>query len=308
MTKNSEVKVTEKLHNKKKLSKGNFGSALLFLLPALSVFAVFTFYPVFKTLYLSFFVTDRQRNPVSFVGIRNYLDIFTSDDFITTLTSTLLFSLMIVPGTILVALFLAALVNDSLKGMKVYKVIFSSTLGISVAASAMIFRFFYHPELGLFNEILSFLNIGKVGWLIDPKWALIAIALPTIWISIGFNFIVLLGCIQNIPKELYESAQMDGAGWWKQFTKITIPQLSPILFFVTIILVIGSFQSFAQIDLMTKGGPVGSTNLIVYSIYKDAFVNYRVGLASAQAMFLFVVIILITFIQFKIGERKVHYQ
>src|SRR5699024_3261937 len=155
----------------------------------------------------------------------------------------------------LISLFLAVLVNDKLKGSNLYKIIFSYTLGISVAASAVIFRFFYHPEIGLFNDVLSFFNLGKVGWLIDSNWALFSIAIPTIWINIGFNFIVLTGGLQNIPKELYESAQIDGAGWWRQFTNITIPQLSPVLFFVTIILVINSFQSFAQIDLMTGGGP-----------------------------------------------------
>lgn len=291
-----------------KRKKNDFLSAFLYLSPAVLIFSIFIFYPIIKTLYLSFFVVDRQRNPISFEGLQNYIDMFQSSDFMSTMLSTFLFILYIVPGTIIVSLFLAVLVNGNLKGSKLYKIIFSSTLGVSIAASAVVFRFFYHPEIGLFNDILSALNLGKIGWLIDAKWALLAVSIPTIWINIGFNFIVLMGGLQNIPKELYESAQIDGAGWWKQFTRITIPQLSPVLFFITVILVINSFQSFAQIDLMTKGGPSGSTNLIVYSIYQDAFVRYDVGSASAQAMFLFVVILIVTYLQFKFGEKKVHYQ
>ena len=286
----------------------DFGIAMLYLFPALLIFSVFIFYPIVRTVYLSLFLTDRQRNPVEFIGLQNYIDMFLSEDFLSTLTATFLFVLYIVPATIFISLFLAVLAHVNLKGIKFYKVIYSSTLGVSVAASAMIFRYFYHPDLGLFNKILSFFNIGKIEWLIDPDWALFAIAIPTVWIHIGFNFIVLTGGLQNIPKELYESAQIDGAGWWQQLLKITIPQLSPIIFFVTIILVIGSFQSFAQIDLLTGGGPSGATNLIVYSIYQDAFVRYNVGSASAQAIFLFVLIILITLLQFKFGEKRVHYQ
>ncbi|NGP45251.1 sugar ABC transporter permease [Bacillaceae bacterium SIJ1] len=286
----------------------DFRSALLYLSPALLIFIIFVFYPILKTFYLSFFITDRQRNPVFFNGIQNYVDMLQSPDFIETMIATLLFILYIVPGTIMISLFLAVLAHGKFKGAKIYKIIFSYTLGVSVAASAVIFRFFYHPENGLFNEVLSWLKIEKIGWLIDSNWALFSISIPTIWISIGFNFIVLTGGLHNIPKELYESAQIDGAGWWRQFKNITIPQLSPVLFFVTVILVISSFQSFAQIDLMTGGGPSGSTNLIVYSIYQDAFVRYDVGSASAQAIFLFLVILIVTYFQFKFGEKKVHYQ
>lgn len=304
---NMQGKVTGKRRGTNTSLK-DLGSALLYVSPALFIFVIFIFYPIIRTFYLSLFVTDRQRNPVIFNGLQNYTDIFQSQDFLSSLGATMLFVLYIVPATIIISLFLAVLAHGELKGAKLYKIIFSSTLGVSVAASAMIFRFFYHPELGLFNEILSFFHVERVGWLIDPNWALLSIAIPTIWINIGFNFIVLTGGLQNIPKELYESAQIDGAGWWQQFLKITIPQLSPIIFFVTIILVINSFQSFAQIDLMTGGGPSGATNLIVYSIYQDAFVRYNVGSASAQAIFLFVVIIFVTLLQFKFGEKRVHYQ
>ena len=126
--------------------------------------------------------------------------------------------------------------------------------------------------------------------------------------NIGFNFIVLLGGLQSISEELYESARIDGAGYWTQLFKITIPMLSPTLFFVSVVTLINSFQTFGQIDILTKGGPSDSTNLIVYSIYRDAFINYRFGYASTQAIILFVLVLIFTLIQFKVGEKKVHYQ
>ncbi len=152
-----------------------------------------------------------------FDGLQNYIDMFQSSQFLSTLGASFLFVLYVVPATIIVSLFLAVLANGKVRGGTVYKLIFSVTLGVSVAASAVIFRFFYNPDLGLFNELLALFNISRIGWLIDSNWALLAIALPTIWINIGFNFIVLLGGLQNIPNELYEAAKMDGAGWQKQF-------------------------------------------------------------------------------------------
>lgn len=296
------------MKNQRKKEWKDLLSAMGYLSPALLLFAIFIFYPIIRTVYLSLFIVDRQRNPVIFNGIQNYLDMFQSPDFLTTLSATFLFVLYVVPTTIVISLFLAVLVQGKVRGGSLYKIIFSCTLGVSVAASALIFRFFYNPEIGLFNRILNALNMDGIGWLIDSNWALLAIAIPTIWMNIGFNFIILTGGLQNISEELYEAATIDGAGWWHKFMHITIPQLSPILLFVSMILIINSFQSFAQIDLMTGGGPSGSTNLIVYSIYQDGFVKYDIGMASAQAIFLFVLIITVSFVQFKLGERKVHYQ
>lgn len=298
----------KQLRRKSITSKSNLGSALLYLSPALLIFLIFIFYPILRTVYLSFFITNRQREPVFFDGLQNYINLFQSQEFYVTAGASFLFILYVVPPTIIISLFLAVLANMKQKGEKFFKIIFSITLGVSVAASAVIFRFFYHPEIGLFNNVLSLFNIPSVGWLTDPNWALLSISITTIWINIGFNFIVLTGGLQNIPKELYESAQIDGAGWWHRFLKITIPQLSPIIFFVTVVLVINTFQSFAQIDVMTAGGPAGSTNLIVYSIYQDAFIHHNVGSASAQAIVLFIIVLIVTYFQFKLGEKRVHYQ
>ena len=203
---------------------------------------------------------------------------------------------------------MAILANEKLKGIGFFRTLFSSTMGISVAASAVIWLFLFHPSVGAFNNMLKAVNMPAVQWLLDPDWALLSISLTTIWMNLGFNFLVILGGLQNIDESLYESAQIDGASYFTRLRRITIPMLSPTLFFIITISLINAFQSFGQIDILTKGGPIQSTNLVVYSIYKEAFINYQFGTASAQAIVLFVVVLIVTILQFKYGERKVHYQ
>lgn len=288
--------------------KSKFPVGIWYLLPVLIVFTVFLFYPMFKTLYLSFFITDTRGDPIFFNGITNYIDLFDSKEFLLSLKSSFLFVLYTVIPTILISLLLAVLANEKLRGSQFFRVAFSSTLGVSSAAAAVIWLFLFNPSIGLINNVLDVFGFSGIGWVTDKSFALISISVTTIWMHLGFNFIILLGGLQNISEDLYESSKIDGANYFQRFRKITVPMLSPTLFFVIIIGVINSFQSFGQIDIMTKGGPAGSTNLIVYSIYKDAFVNHSVGYASAQAMILFAIILLVTLFQFKIGERKVHYQ
>lgn len=286
----------------------NLLSAALFLAPALLIFVVFLFYPTFKTLWLSFYKTDVRGRPAVFAGLGNYIENFQSEAFLGSLWTTFLFAAMVVPATMIIALLLAMLANEKIRGTAAFRVIFAAPLAVSVAAAAVVWRLIFHPSQGVFNTLLSVSGIGPVGWLTDPSVALVSIAITTVWMSLGFNFIVLLGGLQAIPQELYESAAIDGAGRWRQFVHITVPMLSPVLFFVTIVLVIDSFQSFGQIDILTQGGPAGSTNVIVYEIYQNAFVRNQVGYASAQVIVLFLIVLVLSALQFRFGERKVHYQ
>ena len=286
----------------------NVRVGLLYLLPSIVLFGLFVFYPMAKTIYLSFFLTNQNGVPVYFNGIENYTYIFTSDEFRNSLKATLLFVIYTVPVSVLLALVLAILANEKLRGVGIYRTIFSSTMGMSVAASAVIWLFLFHPSVGAFNNVLKAINLPTVQWLLNPDWALLSISMTTIWMNIGFNFLVILGGLQNIDESLYESATIDGAGYFAKLRKITLPLLSPTLFFIVTISLINAFQSFGQIDILTKGGPIQSTNLVVYSIYKEAFINYQFGTASAQAIVLFFVVLIVTILQFKFGERKVHYQ
>ena len=286
----------------------NVRVGLLYLLPSIVLFGLFVFYPMAKTIYLSFFLTNQNGVPVYFNGIENYTYIFTSDEFRNSMKATLLFVIYTVPVSVLLALVLAILANEKLRGVGIYRTIFSSTMGMSVAASAVIWLFLFHPSVGAFNNVLKAINLPTVQWLLDPDWALLSISMTTIWMNIGFNFLVILGGLQNIDESLYESATIDGAGYFAKLRKITLPLLSPTLFFIVTISLINAFQSFGQIDILTKGGPIQSTNLVVYSIYKEAFINYQFGTASAQAIVLFFIVLIVTILQFKFGERKVHYQ
>ncbi|PXW85619.1 carbohydrate ABC transporter membrane protein 1 (CUT1 family) [Pseudogracilibacillus auburnensis] len=291
-------------HNQVRL----FGTGMIYLLPALILLVVFLFYPIVKTLYFSFYEVGGGGVVNEFVGMEHYQSLFQSEEFRKSMVATFLFVLYTVPAEIIISLFLAIIASEKLKGIGFFRTVFSSTLGVSVAAGATIFLFLFHPSLGILNSILGFVGIDSIDWLTNSKWALFSVALTTVWMHLGINFIILLGGLQNISGELYESAEMDGAGYWSRLFKITIPLLSPVLFFVTIIAVIGSFQTFGQIDILTGGGPAGSTNIIVYSIYQQAFSFGNFGYASAQAIILFVIILIVTIIQFSVGEKKVHYQ
>ncbi|MCM3380704.1 sugar ABC transporter permease [Bacillus sp. FSL R5-0394] len=291
-----------------KRSTRHFTKGMLFLFPSLFLFTVFLFYPMIRTLYLSFFLTDNRGMATVFVGLENFMRIFTSDLFLKSLTSTFLFVVYTVPGTILISLFLAIIANERLRGIGLFRMVFSSTMGISVAAASVFWLFLFHPSIGFLNQLLSWLNVGSIGWLTDPKWALFSVSVSTIWMNIGFTFLILLGGLQSIDRYLYESAEIDGASYFYKLRRITIPMLSPTLFFVVTVTMINAFQTFGQIDMLTRGGPQNETNLIVYSIYREAFVNYQYGSASAQAVVLFAIILLMTIVQFKLGEKKVHYQ
>lgn len=285
-----------------------FAVGMLYLLPALILLGVFLFYPMFRTLYLSFFEVTGSGEITAFVGWDHYKQLWHSDEFKKSMKATFLFVLYTVPTEIILALFLAVLASERLRGIGFFRTIFASTLGVSVAAGATIFLFLFHPSMGVLNNILGLFGIDAINWLTNSDWALFSVAMTTVWMHLGINFIILLAGIQNVDQELYESAEMDGAGYWTKLFKITIPMISPVLFFVTIIAIIGAFQTFGQIDILTSGGPAGSTNIIVYSIFLEAFRYGNFGFASAQAIVLFVIILVVTTVQYIVGEKRVHYQ
>ncbi|WP_430006424.1 carbohydrate ABC transporter permease [Metabacillus idriensis] len=297
-----------KVKHESKRELRSFGAGMLYLLPSILLFSVFLFYPMIRTIYLSFFLTDGQGVPLSFAGLENFTYLFQSPSFQNSMRATLLFVVYTVPAGVILALFLALIANEKLRGIGFFRTVFSSTMGMSVAASSVIWMFMYNPAIGVINKVAAGLGLTEIQWLLDPKYALLAVSLSAIWMNAGFSFLILLGGLQNIDEQLYESARISGAGYFYQLRKITIPMLSPTLFFVITVSFINAFQTFGQIDILTKGGPMESTNVIVYSIYKDAFINYNIGSASAQAVILFLGILVMTVLQFKIGERKVHYR
>jgi sn-glycerol 3-phosphate transport system permease protein len=283
--------------------------SLLYLLPSLVAFAIFVFYPVLKSIWISLHA-DNPFGGTSdiFVGLDQYKSALSSDSYRNSLKITFLYALYTVPLGLLAALLLAVMANLRLRAISVFRVAFAITIGVSVGAGAVIFALLYNPSVGALNYLLSLVGLPAIQWLTHTNTALWAIAIGTIWLGLGFNFTILLSGLQGVPEELYESAKIDGASPVRMFFNVTLPLLSPTLFFVSVISVIAAFQSFAQIDILTKGGPAGSTNVVVYSIYRDAFFNFHSAYASAQAVILFVILVALTGVQFKSLGGRVFYQ
>ncbi|WP_204498990.1 carbohydrate ABC transporter permease [Aquibacillus albus] len=279
-----------------------------FIMPTVILLSMFVFYPFFQSIYLSFFMTDPLGNVVKFVGFQNYVELFTDKEFLNSLKITFLFTVFTVPTGIFIALILAVLTNNKSKGMRGFQFIFALPIAMSVGTSSIIWLLLFNPTAGVLNYLLNVVGVESIQWLTNPDWALLSISIMTIWMGLGLDFIILLAGLQAIPDDLYESAKIDGAGSLTIFTKITIPLLSPTIFFVLIISVINALQAFGQFNVLTGGGPMKSTNVFVFSLYQEAFVNFQFGLGSTRAFVLFVIIVLLTWIQFKVGEKKVHYQ
>ncbi len=282
---------------------------IIYILPALILFIIFVFYPLIMTFVQSFFVSNNLGQMLRFNGIQNYINLFKNPIYKQSIRNTLLYVAITVPFTVGIALLMAILVYEKQgKSSKFFSTIFSSTMGISVASAALFWSVIFHPSMGFLNKVITNLGGSSVGWLTDTNWALISVSMVTIWMSIGFSFIILLGGIRNIDRSYYESAYITGAGFWYRTRKITIPLLSPSIFFVITTSIIGGFQSFGIIDMLTRGGPINATNVMVYNIYKDAFVNFQYGYATAEGVILFLIILVISRVQSRLTERWVTYQ
>ena len=292
--------------------KGREARALLvglaYLAPSLLLFAVFVFYPLLRTVILSLYNTRSTGAPTTFAGLEHYLDLFTSDEFHTGMIATVIFALYTVPIGIALGLLLATLLNQRFRGISVFRTMMSSTIAISAAVGSLIWLLLFNPSLGLLNYVLSRVGIRGPEWLIQPETAIIAISITTIWLMLGANVIVLLAGLQSVPEEIYEAARLDGARGARLFLNITVPMVSPSLFFLLVVNTISVLQTFTQIHVMTRGGPVDATRVLVYGIYLDAFQNFQYGYASTQAVILFLLVLMLTIVQFRFVERRVHYQ
>ena len=289
---------------RKKLSE--IPLALLLLAPSLVIYSVFIFYPLARTVWLGFYREDPFGGRV-YAGFDQYRDALTSSDFRHSLWVTLMFAIITVGFGLVLGVTLATLAHQRIKGITVFRTIFSSTVATSVAVASLIWLVLFQPSIGVVNQFLKSIGQEPVQWLLDSSTALFAVAATTVWQNLGITFIILIAGLQGIPDDLYESARVDGASGWLQFREITLPMLSPTLLFVSVILTINAFQSFGQIDLLTQGGPSDSTNVIVYSIYQEAFQNRNAGVASAQAVILFLIVLTLSLVQFRFFERRVHY-
>lgn len=267
-----------------------------YLVPAMLVFAVFLFYPFFKTIYLSLFKTNKLGQAKLFVGLDNYINLLTSESFRTSLKVTVIFVMIVVIGSMALGLLGAMLCQKTFPGIRVFSTAYALPMAIASSSAAMIFKLMLNPTVGIVNKLFN-LNIS---WFTDPKYALVAVAVLTAWLNSGINFLYFSAGLGNIDETIYERASVDGANAVQKFFRITLPGLSPIMFYTLVVNIINAFQSFGQVKILTQGGPGDSTNLIVYSIYRDAFFNYRFGSAAAQSVILFIIIMALTLVMFKL--------
>jgi sn-glycerol 3-phosphate transport system permease protein len=279
------------------------GLGYLLVLPALLLFGVFVFYPFFRNFYLGFFQTPPFPGlPKKNVWFDQYRDVLTSSDFFDSVKTTLLFALYTVPVGIALGLGLAVVAHQRLKGIAIYRTIFSSTVATSVAVAAVIFGTLLNPQVGLLQFLQTDPDI-----LHNPTWALIAVSVTTIWQNLGLSFILMSAGLQAVPDDLLEAAEVDGANAWRRFYRVTLPLLSPTLFFAAVVGTIFAFQSFGQIDLLTQGGPLHKTNVLTYFIYTELRVHNNDGKAAVLAIALFAITLLLTLAQMRILERRVFY-
>lgn len=291
-----------------------FGRALLYMAPAILFLIAFTYIPFLRSIWLSFFVTNPQGDTVRFNDVKYYTRIFNLDgsgrtEYLRSIGTTVYFSLLVVPLGIVFALGLALLATLKVKAIGFFRTIFTSSIAISVASASVIWALIYSPTTKATQFIINLLHLNSESLLQNSSTALFAVAFMTTWSALGFNFIVTLSGIQAIPEDIYESGLIDGASGWKAFRFITLPLLTPTLLFLILINTIQSFQAFTQFNvLIGNEGPDNATDVFVYSIFTAFWKDNRYGFASAMSVVLFLILLVLTFIQYRLLDRRVHYQ
>lgn len=280
--------------------------AFIFILPWLLGFLAFTAGPMLASLYISFtrweIVTSAK-----WVGFEQYTKLFADDRFWLSLYNTSYYVFVGVPLHLLMALLAALAINLNLRGIRIYRTLFYVPSLTPVVANSILWVWIFHPQWGLANSFLNWLGLEGLYWLQDPRLAKPALIIMSFW-SIGGQMVILLAGLKGIPAALYEAADIDGATTWQRFWRITLPLLTPALFFNFIIAIIGAFQVFTQAYIMTDGGPNYSTLFYLLYLYRAAFENFRMGYASAMAWVLFVIVLIFTLIQFRLSDRWVFYE
>ncbi|MFC7679699.1 carbohydrate ABC transporter permease [Paenibacillus sp. GCM10028914] len=296
-------------HKTSKLTRMEAIWGYLFILPVVLGLGIFYMAPSAASLFLSFTSWDGMTSP-NFIGIENFQNLMKDEKFTKSMLNTMLYTFGTVPLSIAFATLLAVLLNQKIKGMVVYRTLFFIPVITMPIAVGMVWRWLYNSEFGLINYVLGTMNLPQPNWLFDEKFALFSIVIVSVWSSIGYNAVILLSGLQGISSSYYEAASLDGAGTLYKFFRITLPLLTPSLFFVLVMSFINSFQVYDLIFIMMDQQTtlLDSTRTVVYSIWEDGFKYFNMGYASAQAFMLFIVILIITMFQMYFQKRWVHYQ
>ncbi|OGU63733.1 MAG: sugar ABC transporter permease [Stygiobacter sp. RIFOXYC12_FULL_38_8] len=291
------------------LNKTKLSAIILFLGPSLLIIALFFFMPVIAAFAMSFTDFDiyalGNLDYLRFVAFKNYSTLLSDPLFWTAIKNTFYFVMVGGPLSVAASLAAAVLLNSKFIRFKgVFRLIYFLPVVTTHVAVSIVWRYIYHPRFGLLNYLLGFIGIGPVDWLGDPNWSMPAIILLVVWKNFGYNMVIFIAGLQNIPEELYEAASIEGASAWQQFKHITIPQLAPTTLFISVITMIGYFQLFAEPYVMTQGGPLNSTLSIVLYMYQEGFRWWNIGYSTALAFMLTVIILIGTSIQFKLQKER----
>lgn len=294
----------KKIYSRK--SKNNI-TVLIFVLPALIPLMIFWIFPMAESIFMSFTDWDYMSSNYNIVGLDNYINVFNSDSFYESLKVTLVFTIGTLIPTLVGGLLIAILLKKHLCGSSIYKaVIFSPWITPTVAIS-IVWSWIFEPDYGLANQVLSIFNIPACQWLKSSDTALIGVIIVTVWKGIGWAMVFYLTALEKVPDDLYEAASVDGAGSFDKFRSVTLPLISPTTFFLTIITTINSLQAYDQIQVLTQGGPAGSTRTLLYYYYQTAFENFNIGEATTIATIMLIIIGSLSGIQFVASKRWVHY-
>lgn len=279
----------------------------LFLLPALVVLVIFFFIPFFQTIGLSFFDYSNSIYKPEFSAVKNYIDVLHNPVFYKVMLNTIIYLVVAVPILAIFPLFLAVLINQKIRGITLYKILIYLPVIVSIVVAAIAFKWLYAQD-GILNYLMQVLHLQPVGWLTDPKYAIYSVIIVTVWKGIGYYMMIYLASLMSVSKELYEACDIDGANFWQKHLTVTVPHLMPTIALVTTISSISAMKIFAEIYVMTKGGPLNSTKTIVYYIYEKAFETLDLGYASAMAVILLVIVMVFSLINifcFERGKYKV---
>ena len=278
-------------------------TAYLFLLPAMVLLFVFFFLPFFQTILLSLQDYSNDIYNPTFAGLENYKILLKSKEFYTTLFNTFLFLILVVPFLSIFPLIVAIFINQKIKGISIYKVLIYLPVVVSIVVVAIAFKWLYAQE-GILNYLLEFIGLNSIGWLTDTKYAMLSVALVTIYKGIGYYMMIYLSALIGVPKDLYEATEVDGANEVTKHLTVTVPHLMPTIALVTTISSISALKVFAEIYVMTKGGPLNSTKTLVYYIYERAFENLDLSMAATASVVLLFIILIFSIINITFFENK----
>ena len=297
--------LASRVHRRRSLERETAISAVIMLFPVIFFFIFFVYYPIGWSFWLSLTHYNIFANESTFIGFENFARLFKDTVFLDSFGHTAFYAffyvLLAVSLSLVVAVLLEKVTGDRLKS--IYKFIYFIPVVSPLVVVSVIWLWLYEPQMGLLNYVLSWFGIRRQAWLLNPDLALPSIIAMSVWKALGYNMIIFVAGLKGIPIQYYEAATVDGASGYQQFWRITLPLLKPITTFVTVMSVIGSFQVFTQVWIMTQGGPVQSTTTVVYNIYENGFRYFQMGYASAMAVVLFVIILFFTVVQLTLSKR-----